>query len=31
MSWAAAGFRFSSNDQWLVRMQGTGDGFGTLL
>jgi hypothetical protein len=26
-----AGFRFSPNGQWLVRMQGTGAGFATLL
>jgi len=26
-----AGFRFSPNSQWLVRMQGTGAGFQTLL
>lgn len=26
-----AGFRFSPNSQWLVRMQGTGAGFATLL
>ena len=26
-----AGFRFSPNSQWLVRMQGTGAGFSTLL
>lgn len=26
-----AGFRFSSNSRWLVRMQGTGAGFATLL
>ncbi len=26
-----AGFRFSADSQWLVRMQGTGAGFSTLL
>lgn len=26
-----AGFRFSPNSKWLVRMQGTGAGFSTLL
>ena len=26
-----AGFRFSPNSKWLVRMQGTGAGFATLL
>jgi hypothetical protein len=26
-----AGFRFSPNSRWLVRMQGTGAGFATLL
>ena len=26
-----AGFRFSANSKWLVRMQGTGAGFQTLL
>jgi hypothetical protein len=31
MSCAAAGFRFSPNGQWLVRVQGTGDEFATLL